>query len=330
MTVVRPPITGDVMQDSWMDQVTQLINSGFFARDTVLISQGQAGAQGAAGINGLDGFSAATLYLFQRQSNNLPDTAPTDLTTNLVYDYINNILFDPNNRENADGELIQTWNGWTPFIPEDPNNLNQYIWVITVNVADRENTESIPFTSWSARTLLVAPAVNYEMESFGFDFIRANQLNVDLGVRIYRTVGEVSNEITDLLKTSDTSNGSTWVTWTKHSVNAGLTGAAVWVSGNPYTEGDIVRFDFSPQGVSEAQMYEFRAVRDTSGTDDPLTSNDWTITDESVNKMNDDIWNFTDGINSGLDITVDAADVITQTEFRAELSDSTPLPYPTT
>ena len=330
MTVVRPPITGDAQQDSWMDQVTQLINSGFFARDTVLIAQGQAGSQGAAGLNGNDGFSTATLYLFQRQSNNLPENPPPDLTTDLIYDYRTNILFQQGNRTNADGEPIVEWNGWTQFIPEDPNNLNQYIWVITTNIADRQDTEAIPFTAWSNRTLLVAPAVNYEMESFGFDFIRANQLNVDLGVRIYRTVGEVSNEITELLKTSDTSNGSTWVSWTKHSVNALLSGAVEWVPGQMYTEREIVRYDFSPPGVSTPQPYEFRAVRDTSGTEAPLTSNDWTITDESVNKMNDDIWNFTDGINSGLDITVDAADVITQTEFRAELSDATPLPYPTT
>ena len=55
MTVVRPPITGDAQQDSWMDQVTNLINSGFFAQDTIVVSQGATGAQGARGIAGQDG-----------------------------------------------------------------------------------------------------------------------------------------------------------------------------------------------------------------------------------------------------------------------------------
>ena len=98
MTVVRPPITGDHQQDSWTDQVTNLINSGFFTRDTFEVSQGAQGAQEARGVAGQDGFNTATLYLFQRQLNTMPDAPPQLLETDLIYDYNLAILYDQNNR----------------------------------------------------------------------------------------------------------------------------------------------------------------------------------------------------------------------------------------
>ena len=326
MTVVRPPITGDPQQDSWADQVTQLINSGFFARDTFVVSQGQPGASGIAGINGQDGFSTATLYLFQRQSNTLPDTAPPDLMTDLAFDYGTNTLYDPLNRTNAEGELIQTWDGWSPTIPEDPDNLNQYIWVIVTHIADREVTDVIPFTQWSGRTLLAVPTISYEMDTTGFDFIRADQLFVEAGVRVMRYVGEVGTEITTSL-TAD------HVKWSKHSINASFDPTApVWDNTTEYTEGMIVQRTITltadPTYTPSAERtYNYIALQDNMGVAPESSTTDWRLTEGSNDQQNDDIWTVTDGWTEGPNIMVDNQEVLTQTEFRAELRDDvSPIP----
>ena len=330
MTVVRPPITGDPQQDSWMDQVTNLINSGFFAQDTIVVSQGATGAQGARGIAGQDGFSTATLYLFQRQANGLPDTPPPDLQTDLVYDYENNVLYEQGNRTAPDGTPIVEWDGWTQFIPEDPDNASQYIWVITTNVADRQEQDLVPFTAWSTRTLLVAPTVSYDLESFGFDFIRANQSMVDVGVRVYRTVGETNAEITDLLN-NNTANrpSSTWVHWTKHSVEARPSVAATWDPTVTYSTGNMVSREVDLPGTTPVvqRTYDFVSQANDNIADPATDGVMWRLADGSVDQRLDDIWSFTTGLTSGTDLTISAADVLTQTEFRAVLDDAVPLPY---
>ena len=330
MTVVRPPITGDAQQDSWMDQVTNLINSGFFAQDTIVVSQGATGAQGARGIAGQDGFSTATLYLFQRQANGLPDTPPPDLQTDLVYDYENNVLYEQGNRTAPDGTPIVEWDGWTQFIPEDPDNASQYIWVITTNVADRQEQDLVPFTAWSTRTLLVAPTVSYDLESFGFDFIRANQSMVDVGVRVYRTVGETNAEITDLLN-NNTANrpSSTWVHWTKHSVEARPSVAAAWDPTVTYSTGNMVSREVDLPGTTPVvqRTYDFVSQANDNIADPATDGVMWRLADGSVDQRLDDIWSFTTGLTSGTDLTISAADVLTQTEFRAVLDDAVPLPY---
>ena len=330
MTVVRPPITGDPQQDSWMDQVTNLINSGFFTRDTLVISQGATGAQGARGVAGQDGFSTATLYLFQRQANGLPDTAPPDLGTDLVYDYENNVLYEQGNRTAPDGTPIVEWDGWTQFIPEDPDNASQYIWVITTNIADRQEQDLIPFTAWSTRTLLVAPTVSYDLESFGFDFIRANQNMVDVGVRAYRTIGETNAEITDLLENNVAGlPSSTWVRWTKHSLEARPTDLSnPWMENTPYARDVVVSRETElPTMPVVSQPYNYVSLMDNNMSDPAQDGVNWRLADGSVDQRLDDIWNATTGMTSGVNLTISAADVLTQTEFRAVLDDATPLPY---
>ena len=330
MTVVRPPITGDHQQDSWMDQVTNLINSGFFTRDTFVVSQGSQGAQGARGVAGQDGFSSATIYLFQRQANFLPDTPPPDLATDLVYDYANNVLFEQGNRDDPDGNPIVEWDGWTQFIPEDPDNSHQYIWVITTNIADRQEQDLIPFTAWTVRTLLAVPTVSYDLESFGFDFIRANQNMVDVGVRAYRTIGETNAEITDLLENNVAGlPSSTWVRWTKHSLEARPSTADPWDNTRTYSSGERVSRAVDLPGTTPVIQGTYDYVsQSNNNTADPATDAVmWRIADGSVDQRLDDIWNATTGMTGGSNITISAADVLTQTEFRAVLDDATPLPY---
>ena len=333
MTVVRPPITGDAQQDSWMDQVTNLINSGFFTRDTFIVSQGTAGTQGARGSAGQDGFNTATLYLFQRQLNTLPDSPPPDLATDLIYDYENNILFEQGNREDAMGNPIIEWDGWTQFIPEDPNSEAQYIWVITTNIADRQETDIIPFTQWSRRTLLAVPTISYEMDTTGFDFIRADQLSVDAGVLVTRYVGEAATDITASL-TAD------HVKWSKHSLRATENSPLTqpWVSNPdpPYEIGNIVTDTVTLTAAIEplytpsaVRTYEYVNLTGNNGTNSP--SNDltnWRLTDGSRIRQEDDQWTVNEGWTSGVNISVDNQEVIVQTEFRAQLRDDI-APVPT-
>ena len=325
MTVVRPPITGDAVLDSWTDQITNLINLGFFQQSTRAAGTSGAGTQGARGLAGEDGFSAATLYLFQRVATDAD--IPPDLQTNLVYEYENAILYDPDNRFEPDGStLIQEWDGWTPFIPEDPNNEAQYIWVITTNVADRDLTDSIPFTAWSTRTLLVAPTISYEMDTTGFDFIRADQLFVEAGVRVIRYVGEVGTEITTSL-TAD------HVKWSKHSINASFDPTApVWDNTTEYTEGTVVQRTITlttdPTYTPSAERtYNYIALQDNMGVAPESSTTDWRLTEGSADQQNDDLWTVTDGWTEGPTIMVDNQEVLTQTEFRAELRDDvSPIP----
>ena len=322
---MRPPITGDAQQDSWMDQVTNLINSGFFQQDTRLPAGQSAGAQGARGQQGDDGFSAATLYLFQRVLTE--NDIPPPLLTDLIYEYQNAVLYEQGNRTDAMGNLIQEWDGWTPFIPDD-DSLGQYIWVITTNIADQDITEGIPASQWSVRTLLVAPTVSYDLEAFGFDFIRANQNMVDVGVRAYRTVGETNAEITDLLVNNMAGNpSSTWVKWTKHSLLAQTHQALAWDPNEIYAEGEFASI-MEDIGSGNMRTYDYRSRTDNNQGNNPETDGTvWTIAGYSAAQRNDDIWNITTGDTSGVNLTISAADVLTQTEFRAVLDDETPLPY---
>ena len=329
MTVVRPPITGDAQQDSWMDQVTNLINSGFFTRDTFIVSQGTAGTQGARGSAGQDGFNTATLYLFQRQLNTLPDSPPPDLATDLIYDYENNILFEQGNREDAMGNPIIEWDGWTQFIPEDPNSEAQYIWVITTNIADRQETDIIPFTQWSRRTLLAVPTISYEMDTTGFDFIRADQLSVDAGVLVTRYVGEAATDITASL-TAD------HVKWSKHSLRATENSPLTqpWVSGATYEIGNVVTDTVTLTAdpsytLSAVRTYEYINLTGNNSANSPSDDmTNWRLTDGSRIRQEDDQWTVNEGWISGVNISVDNQEVIVQTEFRAQLRDDI-APVPT-
>ena len=67
MAIIRPPISGDSPQDSWMNQVTEAINKGLLA-PSVNPSE--------AAVISVDNFSAATIYLYTRTTT---ATAPAVL-----------------------------------------------------------------------------------------------------------------------------------------------------------------------------------------------------------------------------------------------------------
>jgi len=126
MAIIRPPISGDSPQDSWMNQVTEAINKGLLA-PSVNPSE--------AAVISVDSFSAATVYLYTRTTT---ATAPAVLTQDLTYDYSQASFTTSPPFGSAN------WETSPPGIAT-----GDYLWVITVNISANVGQEIIPAASWS-------------------------------------------------------------------------------------------------------------------------------------------------------------------------------------
>ena len=146
MAVVRPPITGDNILDSWTNQITHAINNGSLQSVGGAV-QGVSSSGGNV-TPGDDGLHTATLYLFARSATNV---APTDIDEILTYTYTTTVMTDAD--ANTDG--FGSASNWFRTIPSE--SLGGFVWVIVVNVADTAATETIAADSWSAITQLSAP-----------------------------------------------------------------------------------------------------------------------------------------------------------------------------
>jgi len=138
MTVIKPPITGDAILDSWTQQITRELNSG----------SGGTGAGGTSQANvGASGFNTATIYLYARTST---DSAPSAMNEETTYTYKTGVLV---NGDSHDG----TSNGLGPndaWFRDVPSGAGGYLWVTTVHVADTGAVETIASGSWSTVTKL--------------------------------------------------------------------------------------------------------------------------------------------------------------------------------
>ena len=142
MAVIRPPITGDSVLDSWTNQITQALNSGVLAT-----SVGGTAQTGGTGTNGASGFNTATIYLYTRTTT---DATPLAMNEQTTYTYSTGVLV---NGSSHDG----TSNGLGPndiWFRNVPSGSGGYLWVTTVHVADLDATEVIGSGSWSAVTKL--------------------------------------------------------------------------------------------------------------------------------------------------------------------------------
>jgi hypothetical protein len=126
MAIIRPPISGDSPQDSWMNQVTEAINKGLLA-PSVNPSE--------AAVISVDNFSAATIYLYTRTTT---ATAPAVLTQDLTYDYSQASFTTSPPFGSAN------WETSPPGIVT-----GDYLWIITVNISANVGQEIIPAASWS-------------------------------------------------------------------------------------------------------------------------------------------------------------------------------------
>ena len=138
MAVIKPPITGDLVLDSWLNQITQALNTGVVGTSAGGTSQVKSGASG---------FNTATIYLYARTST---DSAPSAMNEETTYTYKTGVLV---NGASHDGVS----NGLGPndvWFRNVPSGAGGYLWVTTVHVADTAATESIASGSWSAVTKL--------------------------------------------------------------------------------------------------------------------------------------------------------------------------------
>jgi len=130
MAVIRPPITGDVVLDSYLDQVAQELSLATFS--TAALEQNL--------LNVDSNTFSATLFLYRRaQSEETPDGIQTDLE----YNYTNGSLTTIENDQPL--TEIDDWSFNTP-----PSVLDgDYLWQTYVHISSRFNREAISFDSWS-------------------------------------------------------------------------------------------------------------------------------------------------------------------------------------
>jgi len=126
MAIIRPPISGDSPQDSWMNQVTEAINKGLLA-PSVNPSE--------AAVISVNSFSAATVYLYTRTTTTV---APAAIAQDLTYDYSQASFTTSPPFGSAN---------WETSPPGTANG--DYLWITTVNISANVGQEIIPAASWS-------------------------------------------------------------------------------------------------------------------------------------------------------------------------------------
>ena len=138
MAVIKPPITGDLVLDSWLNQITQALNTGVVGASAGGTSQVKSGASG---------FNTATIYLYARTSS---DSAPSAMNEETTYTYKTGVLVNGDSHDGVSNGLGPN-DAWFRDVPSGSGG---YIWVTTVHVADTGAVETIASGSWSAVTKL--------------------------------------------------------------------------------------------------------------------------------------------------------------------------------
>ena len=97
MAVIRPPITGDSVLDSWTNQITQALNSGVLAT-----SVGGTAQTGGTGTDGASGFNTATIYLYTRTTT---DATPLAMNEETTYTYSTGVLVNGSSHDGTSNGL---------------------------------------------------------------------------------------------------------------------------------------------------------------------------------------------------------------------------------
>lgn len=134
MAVIRPPITGDVVLDSYLDQVAQELSLATFS--TAALEQSI--------LEVASNTFSATLFMYRRtQSNEIPNPIQTDLE----YSYTNGRL-----KTTTSNEPVFEVDGWS--FNEPPSVLDgDYIWQTYVHISSNFGREFISADSWSVPEL---------------------------------------------------------------------------------------------------------------------------------------------------------------------------------
>lgn len=131
MTIMRPPVTGDIQLDSWTDAVTKSI----MLNVNTQLTTGQLSTTTTSSGNTVN---AITLVLY-KASNNSTLLVSEDIDVETRYTYATGVL------ETTGGDTV--FNGWTRELPVD--EALRYVYGIQVNIADTNSVEVIPSNAWS-------------------------------------------------------------------------------------------------------------------------------------------------------------------------------------
>jgi len=134
MTVLRPPVTGDIQLDSFLYELSNSVPMGTSSESTT----GLPGS-GDTAVN------AVTLVLYKRWS---ADTMPfaQEITVESTYKYSTTTLTNSSTGSVTD---FDGWHRMTPLLAD-----GAYLYSIQVNIADRGDVDTIAFDSWSAPILI--------------------------------------------------------------------------------------------------------------------------------------------------------------------------------
>lgn len=139
MSIIRPPITGDMPLDAWMDQVTKRVALASQTADAVATVQ--------ALTSGVNPVNAVTLVLYKRYTaNTLPVTE--EVLVDTIYEYSTTTL------TNSDTDSTVDFSGWSRSLPDISNG--DYLYACQVNIADTAPTETIAATDWSTPVLIAS------------------------------------------------------------------------------------------------------------------------------------------------------------------------------
>jgi hypothetical protein len=137
MTIIRPPVTGDMSLNSWMDQVTKAVTLA--SQSAGAIATAEQLSRGQSPVNAL------TIVLYKEYtSSTLPLSEYIDVQT--TYEYSTGILTNNNTQSTED------YSGWSRSIPDIANG--NYIFACQVNIADTAPEEVIGSTDWSTPVLI--------------------------------------------------------------------------------------------------------------------------------------------------------------------------------
>lgn len=139
MAIIRPPVTGNMSLDAWMDQVTKQVSLASQTADAVATAQ--------ALTSGVNPVNAVTLVLYKRYTaNTLP--VSEEISVETVYEYSSGTL------TTSDTQSTTDFSGWSRAIPDISNG--DYLYACQVNIADTAPTETIAATDWSTPVLIAA------------------------------------------------------------------------------------------------------------------------------------------------------------------------------
>ena len=310
--IPQPIVTGDIADDQWKHEVTNMLNTGGFQQvaDTQPVVSSGGGAQGprgTPGADGEDGSQAVDLVLFKTFTDEQTSLSSLAVPADGTYTF-------------SDGEFTSTnLEGWTRT-PTSGNYIYRIRRYITADAS--ATSEAILNNEWSTPELFIRSTVSYDVEVDGFDFIRADTGDLTLSAVARRSQGESVEIITDQIQDDN-------VFWTRVTINSQIDETVpVWNNTSTYSQGTIVQLNITI-GSGQPVTLTWRARRDVVAGVIPTTttSDDWELTTPGRLTFNDTLWSFptTSGTEvnrrrRGLTITVSSSDVTRQTRFIPHLN----------